>query len=142
MEINRIKEVTGKSIRSSRQHFVRMQLPGTYNRLMEKGINKDYSMGYAGASGFRASIAAPFNFFDLSTEKETALRVYPFAFMDSSLGDYLNLQPGQYHNSVQPLIDEVKGCGGLLIGIWHNYALADDIDKHAAFRSILKSAVK
>jgi hypothetical protein len=140
MEMSRIKRATGKNILSSRQHFVRMHFPKTYNHLLENGIQQDYSMGYAGASGFRASIAAPFNFYDLEREMETSLRIHPFAFMDSSLGDYLNLQPDQYASSVYPIIKEVKECGGLLIAIWHNYAMANEMKKHAAFKSIMKTA--
>ena len=49
----------------------------------------DYSMGYVGEPGFRAGISIPFPFYNLLDEKETALMVHPFAFMDRGLKDYL-----------------------------------------------------
>jgi hypothetical protein len=140
MEVARIEKVINKDVKASRQHFVRMKLPETYNKLIENNILKDYSMGYAGISGFRASIAAPFNFYDLRRDQETALRVYPFAFMDSTLSDYMGLRAEEYVASVNGLIDEVKKCEGMLSAIWHNYALSNDMGKHNSFKEIMKKA--
>lgn len=140
MEMARIADVTGKKISSSRQHFVRIRFPDTYNNLIKYGIRHDYSMGYAGTSGFRASIASPFYFYDLIREKATDLRIVPFMFMDTALSDYLGLRPDAYYDAIKPLIEEVKYCGGQLTAIWHNYAMANDKEKHEAFKIILKSA--
>ncbi|MCK5338748.1 MAG: hypothetical protein KAJ50_08050, partial [Bacteroidales bacterium] len=69
-----------------------------------------------------------------------SLMVYPFMFMDTTLDDYMKLEPEEYLNAVIPLIEEVKAVGGTLIAIWHNYALADDAQKHIAFKDILDKA--
>jgi len=140
IEINRIADVTGKEVSKNRQHFVRMNFPDTYEALIQNGIREDYSMGYASMSGFRAGIASPFRFYDLRKEEETTLMVYPFMFMDTTLDDYMKLEPGEYLNAVIPLIEEVKVIDGTLIAIWHNYALADDAQKHKAFEDILDKA--
>jgi hypothetical protein len=139
-EIDRINEVTRENITKSRQHFVRLKFPDTYNNLIGYGIKEDYSMGYAAASGFRASIATPFRFYDIMEEKETELLVYPFAFMDTTLSDYMGLSPDCYLEAVKPIIREVMDCKGTLCGIWHNYAIADDQEKQNAFREIIKLA--
>jgi len=140
-ELGRILTVTGKVIEKSRQHFVRLRFPDTYAMLINNGIKEDYSMGYADAQGFRASIASPYKYYDLSEEKETSLTVFPFMFMDSTLSDYMNLSPEKYGNSVAPLIEEVKYCKGTLVGIWHNYAMADNKEKLKAFKEIINQAV-
>lgn len=44
----------------SRQHFLKLRFPETYRRLLEVGIQEDWSMGYADDIGFRAGIATPF----------------------------------------------------------------------------------
>ena len=137
-EINRIQSVTGNTITKSRQHYVRLSFPDTYSMLIENIIKEDYSMGYADISGFRASIASPYKYYNLLEEKETSLIVYPFMFMDSTLSDYLGLKPDEYEDAVSPIIEEVKACKGTLIGIWHNYALSDDDEKHEAFKAIIK----
>jgi hypothetical protein len=141
VESDRLKNITGKEVRLSRQHFLRMKMPDTYRNLVDRGITDDYSMGYASVSGFRASIATPFKAFDLIQNKELPLRIHPFAFMDSAFSDYMKLLPGDYIKFVSPLISRVRKAGGTLVGIWHNYSLADDEEKHKAFREVIKRAV-
>jgi len=60
--------------------------------------------------------------------------------MDTTLSDYQKLQPEKYLEAVVPLIEETKAVDGTLIGVWHNYALADDEGTHKALKEILKNA--
>jgi hypothetical protein len=140
-EISGLEAATGKKIECSRQHFVKMTFPSTYEALLRSGISRDYSMGYASISGFRAGIASPFNFFNLEKEEARPLRVYPFMFMDTTLSDYMKLKPAEYCAAVLPLIEEVKAVGGMLTGIWHNYDLANQSDRHEALQRILEKAI-
>ena len=117
-----------------------MSLPETYEALIKAGITDDHSMGYASAAGFRAGIASPYKFYNLRKEQETDLIIHPFAFMDTTLEDYLGLNPDEYVKAVSPVIDEVKAVNATLVGIWHNYALADNQAKHKAFQAILNLA--
>jgi hypothetical protein len=73
-------------------NFVRMSqgvkdISITYSDLVEQEFRSDYSMGYPNISGFRASTATPFNFYNLSNEFQLPLKVYPvFATEKSLLG--------------------------------------------------------
>ncbi|MFO8128647.1 MAG: polysaccharide deacetylase family protein [Bacteroidales bacterium] len=138
METSRLAEITGKEVTRGRLHFLRMRFPGTYRELAAAGIRDDYSMGYASRTGFRAGISTPFYFYDIPAEKATSLRVHPFAFMDTTLSDYLSLSPSEYLTFVKPMVREVKKNGGELTAIWHNYALAADPLKHRAFEDMIK----
>lgn len=138
-EIRRIEGITGKKITKSRQHFLKMSLPDTYESLIEAGITDDYSMGYASMPGFRASIANLFSFYNLRKEEETSLIIHPFMFMDTTFSDYLKLEPHEYQEATVPLSYLTKMLvRGELIGIWHNYALADDEQKHKALKDLFK----
>ena len=139
-EIGLLESLIGKEVVRSRQHFVRMKFPDTFRALIKNNIKEDYSMGYASISGFRAGIASPYYFYDLENEKQTNLKIHPFMFMDSTMEDYMNIDPAEYADAVKPFIDEVKSVKGTLIGIWHNYALADNNGKHKAFQKILEEA--
>ncbi|RLD38049.1 MAG: hypothetical protein DRI83_03010 [Bacteroidetes bacterium] len=119
-----------------------MSFPETYESLIEAGITDDYSMGYASMSGFRAGIANPFRFYNLKEEEETSLLIHPFMFMDTTLSDYMKLDPSEYKDAVLPLIDAVKSVSGELIGIWHNYALEDDENKHKSLEEIFARAAQ
>lgn len=124
-EIARLSKVLKREIISSRQHFLKLELPATYRNLINLDIAKDYSMGFASEPGFRAGICDPFNFFDLDLDLETNLRIYPFAVMDGTLNDYLKLKPEQAFAHIQPMLDEVKAVGGTFISLWHNESLSD-----------------
>lgn len=139
-ELAKLQAVIGKKIEKSRQHFVRLSFPETYRMLISNKLTEDYSMGYADNLGFRASIASPYTYFDLTNDVETSLKVFPFMLMDSTMSDYLGLDPEQYIEHAQPIIEEVKNCGGTLIAIWHNYAMANNNQKLQSFKDLLTLA--
>ena len=126
IELARLMDLLKIDIRHSRQHFLRLILPETYQDLIENDIDEDYSMGYAGAPGFRAGIADTYRFYDLALEVETHLRIHPFAVMDASLNDYLYLSADQAIEKIEKLIEEVKNVNGTFISVWHNESLSDE----------------
>ena len=97
-------------------------------------------MGFASQMGFRAGICSSYNFYDLAGEKETSLRIHPFAFMDTMFEDYLKLKPAKIIEYVKPLIEETKKYNGELIAIWHNYALSNNKEKLQVYKEIIKLA--
>jgi hypothetical protein len=123
----RILETAGKlPVIRSRQHYIKLTLPQTYERLMDAGIFQDYSMGYGSINGFRASVASSFFWYNLSAEKITELRIYPFCFMDA------NSFYEQKQNATDSLVElsayytECREVGGELISIFHNNFLGTD----------------
>ena len=48
-EVEMLAKITGSPVKYSRQHYIRMLLPETYRRLINAGIEKDFSMGYGGS---------------------------------------------------------------------------------------------
>ena len=99
---------------------MKLTLPETYNHLSDLGIKDDYTMGYASAVGFRASICSSFTFYNLDTESALPLMVHPFAVMDATLLYYLNLNPQVSLSKIKQLVNEVKAVNGTFISLWHN----------------------
>jgi len=124
-EIHRLEKITRQSIKKSRQHFLILKLPETYQRLVNLGIQEDYSMGYAQHLGFRASIATPFYWYNLETEKKTELQIFPFQLMDVTFNTYLKRSPKDVLEEARPVIQNTKAVGGHLISIWHNSSLCE-----------------
>ena len=112
---------------NSRQHFLRLKLPETYRQLIASGIQKDYTMGYAGATGFRASTAYPFYWYDLEKEEATTLRIYPFQIMDVTLKNYLSLSPQEAVTHSAQIVDAIRATGGTFISIWHNSSFSSQM---------------
>jgi hypothetical protein len=114
-----------ESLFPSRQHFLKLRFPETYRRLLEVGIQEDWTMGYADETGFRASIATPFPWFDLEKDETTRLIIHPFQAMDVTLNNYLHLSPEAATERLRRLIYTCKKVGGTFTTLWHNDNLAE-----------------
>ena len=117
-----------KKVNQSRQHYIRFNLPGGYQRLIEAGITDDYSMGYGSINGFRASVASSFYWYDLEKDEQTSLRVHPFCFMDANSYFEQKLSSGEAYEELMHYYIQCKAVNGTLITIFHNNFLGFDFD--------------
>ena len=124
-EKERLENITNTPVLRTRQHYLRFNLPETYQILIDLEIEEDYSMGYASHVGFRASTCTPFYFYDLDFEIQTPLKIFPFALMDTTLNDYMKLTPKQSLGKIKELKDAVKAVNGTFITLFHNESLSD-----------------
>ena len=125
-EIKRLEHIVKREVIRSRQHFLRIDLPTTYRRLIDVGVTEDFSMGYASEVGFRAGTSLPFYFYDLDMEVETKLRVRPFAVMDGTLNEYMSLPVDDAQYLIKDLMDRVKEVDGIFMSLWHNETVSDN----------------
>jgi len=121
-----LESIVGKEVNQSRQHYIRFTLPQTYRHLLAAGIVEDYSMGYGSTNGFRASVAAPFYWYDLERETATKLLLYPFCFMDATSFFIGRCTANETAEEMLQYYNTVKEVGGLFIAIWHNNILSTD----------------
>ncbi len=138
-----LEKIIDKSITNSRQHFLKLQLPTTYENLNEININKDFSMGFASMPGFRASVCSPFKFFNLIKNCETGLQVVPFAVMDACYIHYLKIKPEIALKNIKKIITSVKKVNGLFVSLWHNESLSlrkGEISWRKIFEQMLEEA--
>ena len=125
-EVSNLSKVLNREITISRQHFLRLRMPLSYQILIDLDITDDYSMGYASLAGFRAGIADTYRFFDLEHDNVTNLNIHPFAVMDGTLRDYLDLNIEESFEKTAKIIDDVKKVNGTFILLWHNETLSDE----------------
>ena len=125
-EIDALSDVLHRPLTKSRQHFLRMNLPRSYQKLIELDISDDYTMGFASQAGFRAGISSTFRFYDLENDMVTNLHVHPFTLMDGTMRDYLNLDVEASFALAKQLVDEVKAVGGTFIYLTHNETLGGE----------------
>ncbi|NOY50372.1 MAG: hypothetical protein GXO88_07420 [Chlorobi bacterium] len=124
-EKKNLENALNKNIDSSRQHFLRLNLPSTYRQLISNDIVNDYSMGFAALPGFRAGICTSYYFYDIDLEAVTNFRIHPFAVMDGTLKDYMDMTTADAITKISQLIEEVRKVNGTFISLWHNEALSD-----------------
>jgi len=123
-EKKRLENIVNFPIEKSRQHYLRAEIPETYQKLVDLEIKEDYTMGYASHYGFRAGTCTPFYFYDLDFEIQTPLKVFSFAVMDGTLKDYLNYTPKKSFNIIMQLSEEVKKVNGVFITLFHNESVS------------------
>lgn len=140
-ERKRLEEIIHRPVTKSRQHFLILHLPHTYQRLVENDITEDHSMGYAAHVGFRAGTCTPYRFYDLDMETPMELTVYPFALMDATLKYYMKVSPEEAKNVVSDMVKNVKAVDGTFIGLWHNETL-NDIGIWAGWREVFLHMVR
>jgi hypothetical protein len=144
-EKDRLQDIIGKSVTKSRQHFLKLRMPQTYQHLIKSGITEDYTMGFASLAGFRAGTCTTFHFFDLSRNKRTELLIHPFQLMDVSLKNYMRLNPEEAWQLIEKLMFEIKKVNGTFICLWHNESLKDSgywSGWRKVFEQILETGLK
>ncbi|WP_088323538.1 polysaccharide deacetylase family protein [Polaribacter tangerinus] len=140
-EKQRLETITHMPVKRSRQHYLRFNLPETYQQLIDLEIEEDYSMGYASDVGFRASTCTPFYFYDLDFEIQTPLKIFPFALMDTTLNDYLKSTPKQSLGIIRDLKNEVKAVNGTFITLFHNESLSNHL-RWKGWKRLYESMIK
>ena len=125
-EINRLNHILKQPIKSSRQHFIKLNFPRTYQQLLTNGIREDFTMGFPHKIGFRAGTSTPFKWFDLSKNQSTLLTIFPFVAMDITLRNYLKLTPQEAIKELNRLKQTIKKVNGTFITLFHQSNLAED----------------
>ena len=129
-EKQKLGNLLNRKITSSRQHFLRMNVPATFQELAIAGIQNDFSLLFAKAPGFRSGTAIPYSFYDIEKESVTNLTIHPTCVMDSTFIFHLKTSPEESLQRIKSLIDECKKSGGDYISLWHNSNLAGSRSKN------------
>jgi len=119
-EIDRYHDITGQHPVRSRQHYLRLSFPHTYQALVNIGMEADFTLGYASEPGFRASCGGPFFWYDITREKETSLEIHPFCVMDGTFSRYKKWSARETVAYLMDLTERCRKAKAPLISIWHN----------------------
>ena len=137
-EIQSLENIIQQPIKKSRQHYLVMQLPNSYNTLVSQNIQEDYTMGYNYVNGFRASYCKPFYWFNVVTNTKTSLVIHPFCAMDSNFIFFGNYSSDATLAELKKLYDTVKKYDGELITVFHNH-FADTQNKNWNWKKLYQS---
>ena len=117
-EKEKLESIAQKQISISRQHYIKMLIPETYEILQELGFEADYSMGWPDIPGYRAGTCKPHYFFNLKTNQQEKLKLYPFSWMDAHF--IFSSNPGRMEELFYQMRNEHKKYGGVFSPIFHN----------------------
>ncbi|MEO6132835.1 MAG: polysaccharide deacetylase family protein [Saprospiraceae bacterium] len=133
-----ISNYSGVPVSSSRQHYLRFDVPHTWRCLSDAGIKTDSTLGYAAEPGFRCGTSKPFPVFDIYQQKELNITERPLLIMDVSLRLYKKYSIEESIEFSRKIIDQVKKHNGELVFLWHNSSLSD-VDGWNGWGMVLES---
>ena len=123
-EKNNLEVALEQPVFKTRQHYIKIYFPKTYQNLVKLGLTEDYSMGYAQSNGFRAGTCTPFHFYDLTRDKELNILIVPFQAMDATFRTYLKQSPQEAEKKLTEYYHKIKKVNGTFSIIWHNDTFA------------------
>jgi len=139
IEKETLEKILQQPIIFSRQHFLQMRTPDTFQALLQTGIREDFTLAFAKAPGFRSGTAIPHFFYDLQKEEITPLLLRPTVMMDSTLIFHKELSPEAALEKIKSLIDACKQSGGDYLSLWHNSNLAGLEENNTWIRVFIES---
>jgi hypothetical protein len=122
-----------------RQHYLRWEVPVTWQSYEDAQLSYDSSLGYADAVGFRCGTCYEFTAFNLYTRKMLALKERPLIVMECSLTNpaYMGLSLEEASQKLAQVADTCKSFNGDFSFLWHNGQTATAPMRHF-FREALQ----
>jgi peptidoglycan/xylan/chitin deacetylase (PgdA/CDA1 family) len=118
-EKTRLEQVLGRKVVGYRNHYLRIHIPGTWEKLAQAGFLYDSSLGYNEIVGFRNGMCHPFRPFNLNTDSEVDILEIPLTIMDDTLFESTQSFEAAW-DLAKRIIDTVASCQGVLCLNWHS----------------------
>jgi hypothetical protein len=103
----------------NRYHYLKIDLPESWNSIENSKIQFDASLGFAERYGFRNSYGLPFKPFDLTHNKPYDFIEVPLNVMDTTLMGYMKIPLNNTSSSIIEFIEKNK-ANSILSILWHN----------------------
>jgi len=111
-----LEKVCECRIDEGREHYLRFEVPTTWQIWEDNNMRIDSSCGYADREGFRCGSGDEFSVFNILTRKKLNLKERPLVLMDCSLFEYNDFSYIEAKNIVQ----NMKNRGNIFTILWHN----------------------
>ena len=115
-------EAADYEIFSGRQHFLRFEIPYTWQLWEDNGLKIDTTLGFAEMEGFRCGTCYSYSTYNFLTRRKLRLKESPLILMEKSLTDYQRLSPSVFVLRYIKLFTTVKKYKGNFVFLWHNSA--------------------
>jgi len=119
-EKENIEKVIGLKLRYGRQHYLRFEIPTTWQIWEDNNMEWDSTLGYADEEGFRCGTCYSFNVFNILKRKMLKLKEKPLIVMEATLACYKQYSSGQMKEKILNLMEKVKKYEGEFVFLWHN----------------------
>jgi len=119
-----IEALINKQLTFGRQHYLRCEIPYTWQVWNDASMDWDSTMGYADKEGFRCGVCYEFNLFNILTREKLHLKEKPLIVMDGTLVEYqIDMSAEEILKKIEKLKNRVKKYEGDFVLLWHNSSL-------------------
>lgn len=118
-EKGRLERVLGRKVAGYRNHYLRFQVPYSWEILEKAGFKYDTTLGYSDMVGFRNGMCHPFRPYNLRTNAEVDILEIPMVVMDVTLFNSTRSYDEAW-KVARGLINTVASCHGVLTLNWHS----------------------
>jgi peptidoglycan/xylan/chitin deacetylase (PgdA/CDA1 family) len=115
----RLEKALGRKVIGYRNHYLRFQIPDTWDYLERCGFEYDSTFGYNDTVGFRGGMCHPFRPYDNLRQRWMNICEIPLTVMESAMVG--SIKPGEAWELIKKLLEEVEANRGVLTVLWHNY---------------------
>lgn len=123
-----------------REHFLRFEIPTTWQIWEDNNMKWDSTLVYAEKEGFRCGVCYEYNVYNIITRKKLKLKEKPLIVMESSFLYQDKINADEIYKKILNLINKVKKYNGEFILLWHNssFNTKEWIDKKNVYEQLLK----
>lgn len=115
-----LEENLDSNISFGREHFLRFEVPTTWQIWEDNSMSWDSTVGYADKEGFRCGVCYEYRVFNILTRKKLNLKEKPLIVMEMSLATQNNMTSIEMDKKIKSLICKVKKYNGEFVFLWHN----------------------
>jgi hypothetical protein len=104
-----------------REHYLRFEVPTTWQIWEDNHMEWDSTMGYHDKEGFRCGVCYEYSVFNVERRKQLNLKERPLIVMEGSFVQYQSkLNSDEVENKIVCLQKIVKKYNGSFVFLWHN----------------------
>lgn len=111
-----LEKIVGQKIVEGREHYLRFEVPTTWQIWEDNGMKIDSTCGYADMIGFRCGTGNEFSVFNILARKKLNLKERPLIVMDCTLFDYAHFTEDE---AIDAILSISKTAGSITL-LWHN----------------------
>jgi hypothetical protein len=129
-EKNELEKNLDTKITFGREHYLRFEVPTTWQIWEDNGMKWDSTLSFADKEGFRCGVCYAYSVFNILTRKQLNLKERPLIVMEGSFTTYQpDINPTDMENKIKYLIDKVKKYNGDFVFLWHNSSFNTNVWK-------------
>jgi hypothetical protein len=113
-----LEKASNVKIEEGREHYLRFEVPTTWQIWEDNGMKVDSTCGYADKEGFRCGTGNEFSVFNILTRQKLNLKERPLIYMDNTLFNYQNYNEFELDILLEKLNSDIE-CTIL----WHNSSI-------------------